>query len=437
MEITFGELHNSIGLSIAFDEKANEYASDFDIIVYGEADALLYTFNVVGNEKSSYIIENPLTNYKKIRAEIKKWARGNRRARIVEIDFGVIQEYTGEKIINLDIIEETDLIGSTIPSNEINFTLDNQDRAFNILNPEGIYNFLMQKQIVNVSFGLKINDDPEEYEYVSLGKYYLVQWQADEGALTATFTARDIFDSLELIEYKSTLTNITLYDLALDIILKSGVKDYFIDEFLKQETTLGFTDALSARQALQDVAIAGRCIVFQDRKGVLNIKKFETITFSTGYITFPSPDLYTGMVSPEVDNDYDYQVIDFDNVFAEPQIALIEPVASLAFTIFDGSQEPPVMNFNNPAIINGISYKIENPLINDEFHAADVANWMFGEYNLRAKYTANWRQNPALECTDVILVEDSFGKKKKSRITRQEYDFEGYLGGVTESRGGI
>jgi hypothetical protein len=62
---------------------------------------------------------------------------------------------------------------------------------------------------------------------------------------------------------------------------------------------------------------------------------------------------------------------------------------------------------------------------------------MFREYNLIAEYTASWRQNPALECGSVILVEDSFQNKKKARITKQEYNFAGYLDGVTEAKGGI
>ena len=62
---------------------------------------------------------------------------------------------------------------------------------------------------------------------------------------------------------------------------------------------------------------------------------------------------------------------------------------------------------------------------------------MFREYSMIAQYTASWRQNPALECGNVVLMEDSFDNKKKARITKQEYNFAGYLDGITEAKGGV
>jgi len=60
-----------------------------------------------------------------------------------------------------------------------------------------------------------------------------------------------------------------------------------------------------------------------------------------------------------------------------------------------------------------------------------------GELNYNANYSVSWRQNPILECADLILVEDSFGAEKQTRIVRNQFDYEGYLSGITESRGGV
>ena len=69
--------------------------------------------------------------------------------------------------------------------------------------------------------------------------------------------------------------------------------------------------------------------------------------------------------------------------------------------------------------------------------ADKVAEWFIREINYNAIYTINWRQNPALECADMILVEDSFDAEKQTRIIKQEFNYKGYLEGVTESRGGV
>ena len=93
-----------------------------------------------------YYLDTLLQNYQKIVITIIKWAKPNRRARVVEVDFGVAMEYEGDKLISLKILEVMDLIGSTVPSNEMQFVLDNQDQTFNILNPNGIFRFLMLNQ---------------------------------------------------------------------------------------------------------------------------------------------------------------------------------------------------------------------------------------------------------------------------------------------------
>ena len=114
-----------------------------------------------------------------------------------------------------------------------------------------------------------------------------------------------------------------------------------------------------------------------------------------------------------------------------------ELVRSLTFAIYEGSEEPPQITYENPSTDKGVGYKIENQLINNEMQSALVAEWMFAEYNMKALYSANWRENPALVCGNAIMIEDSFGAKKKSRITKQVYEFAGYLSGNTESVGGV
>lgn len=85
----------------------------------------------------------------------------------------------------------------------------------------------------------------------------------------------------------------------------------------------------------------------------------------------------------------------------------------------------------------GATLKCDNPLIQSRELAAGVAEWIISESNLRALYRVNWRQNPCLEPGDIVLVEDSFGAKKQSRITKNDFQFQGYLSGKTETKGGV
>ena len=438
--LIFGEAHNTLGLTINFDPINNEYPSEFTIAVVAfEGGTILMNRNFVGNDSPIFRVVESLDGVGTINVVITKWAKGNRRARITEIDFGLIQEYTGSDLINLDVVEEMDLIGGTVPSNELHFTLDNQERLFNILNPNGIYRFILPKQQIRAYMGVKIGEGENDFEFVSLGKYYLTEWQTDEGALTTSFTARDIFDQLETIQYTNSLTNTTLYALAEDILKEAEITDFEIDTKLIGESTNGYVEPVSAREALQDIAIAGRAVIYQNRQGTIIIKRMEALTIGSGYVTYPSPDIYAGLLTvPEVTNDYRFQAIDFGNTFAEPQVKLNESISSLVFLVKDGTENGTEYTFENSTVTKGgASFKIENPLINSAIDAQQVANWMFAEYNVRGYYTANWRQNPALACGDAIMVENSFGDEKKARIVKQNFQFEGFLTGNTEAIGGV
>lgn len=434
LEFNFAEEHNSMGLTITFDVLSKEYASDFDIEVYRLDNTLIHKEEVINNDKTTYVLVHGLDNYGKIIITIKRWAKPFRRVRITEVDFGVIQDYEDDKLIKLNIIEQMNIISDTIPSNEIKFTIDNSNKEFNILNPSGFYRFLKERQEVKAAIGVEIGED--EFEYIPMGKFYLTDWQSDEGALTTTFIARDIFELLDQKEYTS-ISNTNLYDLAEDVLIKAGVKDYYIDEGLKQISASGFSKPLNSRKALQYIGIAGMAAIYQDRQGVLQIKQFKVLDErDTQFINFAGPDMFAGMIYTAVDEGYDMKNITFDNVYKEPQIKLDKLLYSIVMAVNNGQVKEEV-TFYNEGIKEGSSFKIDNPLINTIEHAQEVAEWIIEEYNLRAIYNINWRQNPCLECGDIVLVEDSFNAKKQSRIIKQEFEYQGYLSGKTETKGGV
>ncbi|GLC88707.1 hypothetical protein [Lysinibacillus piscis] len=430
--LTFEEPHNSMGLTLSFDVLTNEYPSDFKIEVFQENNILITSKLVEGHKGASFVWVHGLDEYRKIVITFYKWAKPYRRARLVNIDFGVFQEYEGNKLIKVNLVEQMNVVGDTLPANELKFTIDNSSKEFNILNPQGFYRFLKERQEVAVKLGVEIEEDT--FEYITAKGFYLTDWQSDEGALTTTFTARNIFELLEKEYTQSTVSN--LYELAEDILIKVGVAQYFIDNTLKSITTNGFNDKITYRKALQCIGIASKSAVYQDREGTVIIKPFAILDESTSYINFTGFDVFTGMVTPTVYSGYDMKNITFDNVYKEPQISLEKLVQTFIMVVHSGGTKTEY-TFANDDVREGVSLKCDNPLINTFAHAQDVAKWIIDESNLRAIYQVNWRQNPALECGDIVFIEDSFAAQKQSRITKQEYEFAGYLSGKTEARGGV
>ncbi|WP_340391926.1 hypothetical protein [Paenibacillus sp. FSL E2-0190] len=431
---TFTNDHSTAGITIAFDPATDEYAADFDIDVFNGVNTVIDHLSVTGNTKNLYVYRRGLDKYRKIVITIRKWAKPYRRARITEIDFGLVEVYTGEKLIKMNLIEEMNVTGDTIPANELKFTVDNTDREFNILNPEGFYKYLNKRQEVNASIGVEIA--PDVFEYIDIKKYYLTDWQSNEGALTTTFTARDALEMLDQYEYNTTYTG-TLYGLASDVLTKAGITGYYLDPVLQDIPTTGFPAKINSRKAMQCIGIASQCAVYQARSGDFNVRQFKELDARTTYIQFAGePDMYAGIAYVATDSGYLMKNISFDNVYAPPQIKLSKLIKALTINVYSGSSKTEYL-FPNVGVEEGTALKLDNPLIQSLTLAHGVAAWLLSESNQRALYSVNWRQNPALEPGDIVIVEDSFGAKKQSRITKQEFEYAGYLSGKTETKGGI
>jgi hypothetical protein len=294
---------------------------------------------------------------------------------------------------------------------------------------------------MSAQIGIKIGDN--KFEWISMGKYYLSEWTVEEGAMTSTFVGRDVFTKMELAEYTGLLQNTNLYDLAVDVLTEANVERYELDESLKEVPTAGFKTKIKVREALQMIAIAGKSAVRQGRDGSIIIENYEELTYEIGYVTWTgSIATATGEFASvgtvaQVYIDYEFQQIDFENAYEIPKITLGQNVRTLVFKVAPTVGEIFDVQVINSNVKEGIGYEINNPLINTEAQALEVAGWMFEYYNLIADYQANWRQNPALECGNVILIEDRFGNKKKARITKNEFNFTGYLSGMTDAKGGV
>lgn len=407
-EITtqFTKDHSSIGITLTFDIMTGEYAKDFTITVYDSTNTVIYTTSVTNNSLPMYILEQNLSNYRKIKISISKWCYADRRARVTEIDFGIIKQYDNDNIIDMNILEDIDTTSNEVSANEMKFTLDNQSKVFNILNPTGVYPYLQRKQKIKPFIGLVVSDSL--VEYVKMGNFYLTEWKSDEGALTATFTARDLLDLLADNKFpQTTFTTKTLKYIIDTIMADAGITTYNVDSALDSITVTGTLPESSHREAIQTVAIAGQAVVYCDRNGILQIKQLTT----------------TSSVS----------TLDYNNVYNSPQIILDKLINTVKVKY--GASTYILTDPLKPSGESVLSITVDNPLIDTLALAQNVANWLLTEYKKRFIYEINWRMNPALETGDIVAVEDDYSENKTMMITKNEFQYAGYLSGKTNGRG--
>ena len=430
--IEFSEFINTPGFTIIFDKRLNEYADTFSVKGYRSGE-MIYRQDITGNKNTSVIIDESIEGANKIQLEIVKWAKPYRRSRVVEIDIGLVKEYTDDEIVNFNIIEELDTINSALAANEMTFTINNSDKQFNILNPNGIYRFINYRQAFYASLGIMLAD--EQIEYVSIGKYYLTDWKSDEGALTATFTGRDILNSIENVELSSAKTaTIILYSLTESILKQMSVKSYQIDDKLKEINVNSDVSDMECKELLQCIGVVAKAVIYQDRDGILQIKCLETLKEGVSYINHAGQS-YSGLIYTELNSEYRYKTISLDNQYKIPQVSLDSIVNRIEITYRVNGVD--TLFTLTSGVKEGKKLEVTNPLIYSEEQAKEVAEWLMQELGARYIYECDWRQNPALECGDNVLIEDGFKAMKQSRIVKQEFEYTGYLRGRTTAKGGV
>ncbi|WP_152978243.1 hypothetical protein [Caloramator mitchellensis] len=411
IQIVFDNIHSIPALTITFDTLENEYATDFEVMVYDATDILIENQHIQANDKTQVLILGNFYQFKKIVLKINKWNKPYRFSKVTEIDFGVLKTYDDTQLIKASLIDEVNLLNETLPASEFSFTIDNSNNEFNLLNPDSAYKFLQERQQVTVYMGIEANG---QISYYKIGTYYLTEWKTEQSSFTFTFVARSIIDTLLRYDYESVMPRTTnLYNIAVEILNTAGITDYEIDTRLQQISTLGLMEKTNCRDALLMVLQAGRSYCYTDSNGKIHIVQDTT-------------DLNNAVDS-----------IELQNMYSEPEISLSKAIKRVKVSYFIDLETKTDVIVENELIEKGEIYPLEgNTLINTEEHAIDVANWLMKWLKRRAVYSVNWRQNYLLDLLDVVTIENRFNNKN-AVIYKQELNYQGYLSGRTEARGDI
>ena len=492
---------SSEGLTIFFDESNDEYAEDFSFTFYNSADAEIVTLNVTGNTQARYVFiyETAIADYRKLVLTVSKWSKANRVARVSEISFGLIKVFDkgSNSLVSMEINEVVDLTSATIPYNTITFSVDNSDREYDILNPDGSYIYMQKNQKIQAEIGVNIGGGV--VEYTDVGTFYLNEWKTNGDEITATFTGYDRLKYLGDINgkyEKGVYATDNLHDMAVDIFTEMGLvetTDYVLDASLSGITTTAYMPIVTYREALQYIAVAGMCIFYVDRDNIIHIKP-------------------VGSTNSGID-------LDFDNVYNTPKIELNDVVIKTTVEEIEITQEATVSTevfkttingagttevviyYSTPAtvtltdctitggagntvnsgtfyasmaIINvtttatqtltvmgkklsnnikimearpdpvestGVTLNVKNPLITNTTMSSNVALWVLDTMRKRYNLTIDWRMNPILELGDIVDIETQYYSgldkvfKNDMMITKQIITYNGALTGQTLVKG--
>ena len=251
LTIDFGECYPT-QFTIQSDSGTKSYENDKQLFTTEDA-----------FDGSSYFVITPIT-----------MLGGQDRMRIYQMTFGIANTFSNDKVINCSLKDYVSPISETIPSMDVSLTVDNQDLYYSPDNPESAIAYMEIGQEVKVSFGYDVTGN-RDIEWLPETTTFLNTWSADD--VQAKFTATDRFYQLTDTYYKGLYRSggITLYDLALDVLNDAGITDereYYIDPYLKRIKVYNPLPPVKHSEALQIIANAGRCALFEDRANKIHLK---------------------------------------------------------------------------------------------------------------------------------------------------------------------
>ncbi|MFI3228349.1 MAG: hypothetical protein R3Y09_13240 [Clostridia bacterium] len=476
-----------LGMSITFDNILDNYPTEITINSYADGDLVSSTKTTV--DKANFVVEQTIPEIgvtDEFHLIFDKTNVPFRDVRISSLSFGITKEFDNDNVKSFDFNRKVDLINSSIPVESFKFTFLDPEREYNPENPQGVWNYLTEGQILTAEIGQKLNDGSIEWQ--DLCKYYYT----GEGTISASHIPNVTFTAISLVNYLDDLFDEgvyspeprTLYDLANEVMEFSNIelneednsKKWLFNDVMKNYTTTTPIPLMNVNSILQLLAGACNCVLFTDRQGVLRIEPRETevqdfeLTFddklappeikrypilkqvSVNYLQpFVRPleedeeqgSIYNQEIDVETETDYifDYgcstnhsYVIEGDLEVIEIEYFAYRCKARLKGTgkidifgdVIEFNYATSKTNYN----LVGDECPVEMLFINTLEHAKEYSEFVAEYIKLRVFYKANDRGFPIIDPLDTILVDTGYSIGTEASVNSYNLNFNGALSGT-------
>lgn len=404
LTFTWQSNRKSVGFTVCFDDKAEEFPTLFKVYAYDYTGALI-SETTVQNHSVRCFVDLPVEGYRTLVFKFLETSKPVRRVRVAEVLFGAVWQFDRVNIVSASLETAFSPTSENLPISEFNLTINNSDKEWNMANPEGIYAYLGQQQPLKLWFGINS-------EWVFMGQYYFTSATAEEDALTAKITSHDKIYQLDRVKYRGSASESWAFSQAIEAVLNySGISITFsIPAYIGSRLISGtLPEDISCRDAVKMLSQAARCSCNINRDGVLTF--FDPLT-----------------VQETLDT------LDFDKMSAMPKISVGEKV-NIVELIVRTEIDETVYTASDLGVDEPICTTVyENPLVLNDYGEI-TAQWLLAVNKRRFSYKIQERGNPARDILDWITVYDPYGGIRNAMVTRQKFDFDGGLKCETEAQG--
>lgn len=393
------------GVSICWSTAFNEYATDFSVSAYLGAKKLK-TVTVNGNKSIRSDVEVELSGFDAVELEVLKWCLPDRRVRVEQMKIGRYLVFDKTKILSYSHSSARDPISGQLSQESISFSLDNSDRTWDSVNPQGIYKYIYERQPVTVRYGMDVDG---KTEWVSGGMFFLSEWSVPANSIEASFQARDAFLYLSSTKYTGRKYG-TLYEMcydALEQLEADGITAEISDE-LKDYSTDITSDGSAYHNSdiLQLAANAAGMALYQTRDGVIKINRVYGSVASDSVLDIP------------VLNNYSW-----------PEITFAQNMLNVVTTVGGATYAYP----ESPSG-KGVSQTLSNVMLTKDILAKsrNALTESYGVLSNRRKASLTYRASPTIDALDMVKIHHQFNYDAVLLATNVKYTFNGCFKGTVE-----
>lgn len=393
------------GVSICWSTVFGEYATDFSVSAY-LGTSKLKTVTVNGNKSVRSDVEAELSGFDAVEIEILKWCLPDRRVRVEQVKIGRYLVFDKTKILSYSHSSARDPISGQLSQESISFSLDNSDRTWDSVNPQGIYKYIYERQPVTVRYGMDVDG---KTEWVSGGMFFLSEWSVPANSIEASFQARDAFLYLSSTKYTGRKYG-TLYEMCYDALelLEADEITFDISDELKNYSTDITSDESTYHNSdiLQLAANAAGMALYQTRDGVIKINRVYGSDASNPVLDIP------------VLNNYSW-----------PEITFAQNLLNVTTSVGSKTYAYP----ENPSG-RGVSQSLSNALLSESTleKSRNALTESYSVLSNRRKTTLEYRASPTTDALDFVKIHHQFDYSATLLLTNVSYTYNGCFKGKLE-----
>lgn len=413
IQYLFTDPISTLGLTLHFDDRADQYANRVKITCLGSDGISVVDEWITEMDEPIQGIQHYVGDYYGVRFTFLRTSEPFRRVRLCEVDFGLTKAYNRNSLGKVRITYGMDLLGASLPSRELSFTFDNSDKQYNLLNPDGVYQYLQDGQVISVK--MRIGG-----EKVDMGSFYFTKADASRSAIVPEVVANDRVYILDNGTFDNgRAEDVTLSAAIGEVLAGFDIPVRFDGDVSGRLVSMTISPNTKIRRAVQLLAQAARCTPYIDRDGVMVFHDF---------ITGGVPDMYSAWIT--ADELYDYT-----------GVSIADTVQGVRLTVqddfrpgVDGTPGRQVSYYSGSQDVAAAQVLFGNSCVADSEGQA-VADWLLKGSAMRKRYKVKNRCDPAVELGDAVRIDDIFGNRENALITGLEVRYDGTLYAVTEGVG--